>query len=165
MEGFAHAHHDDVSEGLFSFGREMGVEESHLGHHFSSGEVTLETHLPGSAEDAAHGAAGLAADAGSVAAPVSHEDGFDFLAVVEAEDKFTGAAIAAGDISDDSGLGRRAFGEPITDAGGEVIESDRVLIEKAVEFLGMDRLDSFITKGVFEMGKGEVVERVHAGRL
>jgi hypothetical protein len=27
----------------------------------------------------------------------------------------------------------------------------------------MDRLDSFIAKGVFEMGKGEVVERVHAG--
>lgn len=158
MEGFAHPHHDDVSEGLFPFAGEMGVEELNLRDHFSGGEVASEAHLSGGAEDAAHGTADLAADAGGGAAPVAHEDGLDFLAVGEAEEELAGLAIAAGNIPHDGGLDRLALVHPSLDGGDENAGN---LVDRAVDFLGMEGLDSRVTKGVFETGKGEVVERVH----
>ena len=53
----------------------------HLKDNLADAEVAKETHLPGGAKDAAHGAARLGADTEGTPLVVTHEDGFDGLAV------------------------------------------------------------------------------------
>ncbi len=105
VEGFAHAHEDDVADfegGVDGVEDAAGVED--LADDFAGVEVADEAHLAGGAEHAAHGAAGLGADADRVASFVSHEDGFDDLPIGEAEEEFAGESVVAVDFLDDVGL-------------------------------------------------------------
>ena len=85
VEWFAHAHHHQIAKagfGVHFMQHAFGVED--LGDDFSGAEVPHETHLTGCAEDAAHRAAGLGADADRVARVVTHQHRFDDLTVIEA---------------------------------------------------------------------------------
>lgn len=66
----------------------------HLGHNLAGVQMAHKAHLPGGAEDAAHGAAGLGADAGCETLPVGHDDRFDALAVGQAQQEFARAILA-----------------------------------------------------------------------
>jgi hypothetical protein len=72
-----------------------------LGDDFTRSEMADESHLPGGAEHAAHRAARLGAHTNRVAAFVTHEHGFDGLAVAHAQEKLAGQAVAAVDFIDD----------------------------------------------------------------
>ena len=54
-----------------------------LGDYLTGGQMTHEAHLACCAEDTAHGAAGLGADASSSATFKGHENCFDGLIVVQ----------------------------------------------------------------------------------
>lgn len=181
MHRLAHAHHDHVAE--FSVGkiaREDAADVEDLGDDFAGAEVADEAHLPGGAEDAAHGAAGLGADADGVATVVTHEDGFDGLAVAEFEEEFAGEAVAAADVFDDGGLIEEprfpfadVFFDPTLERRGE-IEGGEVEVafavngaEKGARVVGEDAggfqgRDGF---GVAEVVQGSGCRRVHADAM
>lgn len=118
MERLAHAHEDHVAEaagGIDGAKDAAGVED--LGDDFPGPQMADEAHLPGRAEDAAHRATGLGADADGVATVVAHQHGFDRLAVAEAKEKFAGQAVGAADFIDDvRGIEEIRF--PLADVGG-----------------------------------------------
>ncbi len=76
MQRFAHAHHDNIGDVVARL-RQFAGKIEHLRHDFAGGQIAEEAHLPGGAEDAAHGAAGLGADAEGAPLFVFHEHGFD----------------------------------------------------------------------------------------
>ena len=73
----------------------------HLGDDFAGRELARKTHLPGRAKSAAHGAAGLAADAGGDASGETHQDGLDSPAVGQRQQVFAGKAIGTVQFGDD----------------------------------------------------------------
>lgn len=120
VQGFAHTHEDDVAQAFATCLQEAVYEEG-LGDDFAGGEVTLEAHLAGGAEDAAHGAAGLGADAGGGAAFEFHEDGFDGFAIGEGEEEFAGEAVAAvGAGVDGEGVEYGRSGQSLGQIGAQV---------------------------------------------
>jgi hypothetical protein len=71
-----------------------------------------KAHLPGRAENAAHGAADLRADAGRVAIAVGHEHRFDPLPVLQAQEEFArtvGAPLFQDQLGPDRDGFRREF--------------------------------------------------------
>jgi hypothetical protein len=91
----AHAHHDDVADAC-CVRREPqpALEVEHLRDDLAGRQVALQAHLRGGAEGAAHGAAGLAADADGVAPVVAHQHRLDQLAIVQAKEGLGGVAVA-----------------------------------------------------------------------
>jgi hypothetical protein len=97
VEGLAHAHENDVAQApRLGRRRELAGDVHDLRHHLGGRQVPAVAHLPGGAEDAAHRAARLAADAGGGAALEAHEDGLDRLAVGEPEEELAGEAVGGG---------------------------------------------------------------------
>ena len=94
VERFAHAHEDDIAQAV-AFSGEDAPDVEHLGHDFARGEMAGEAHLPGGAEDAAHGAADLGGDAGGVPAGELHDDRFDGLTVRQSQQVFARQPVAA----------------------------------------------------------------------
>ena len=78
-------------------------------------QVTRETHLPRRAKHAAHRAPGLRAQAGREASRVGHENGFDGLAVVEAQEEFACQTVCARNI-----VGHRRKPQGKTRVGSDV---------------------------------------------
>ena len=84
VEWLAHSHEDEVAQPAVGVALpESAANVKDLCDDFAGSEVANEAHLARGAEYAAHGTAGLGADAGGEASVVAHEDGFDGLAVVE----------------------------------------------------------------------------------
>ena len=100
MQRLTHAHEHEVSQALTVLAQNAaGV--MHLSNDLTRAQVADKTHLAGGAKDAAHGAACLGADAGGVTAGVAHDDGLDFLAVMQLEEVFARESIAAGRLGGD----------------------------------------------------------------
>jgi hypothetical protein len=93
-----------------------------LGDDLGGGEVAGVTHLAGGAEDAAHGAADLGADAGGGAAAVAHEHGLDAVGVVQAKQVFAGEAVGGVRLLGGDGKIEVALGEhAVEEAGGHPV--------------------------------------------
>ena len=90
----AHAHEHDVGHRS-----RRAAEAQHLLDDLARLEIAGEAELAGDAEDAAHRAAGLRRDADRLAARPSsgrvHLDGFDLLAIVQAQQQLGGQAVDA----------------------------------------------------------------------
>ena len=71
------------------------ADMQHLSDDFAGGQMAHEAHLSCGAKDAAHGAAGLGADAGGGASFKGHEDGFDGLVILKMQQKFAREAVTA----------------------------------------------------------------------
>ena len=94
VQRFAHAHEDDVAQAFAGPG-EDARDMPDLRDHFPRGEMPAESALPGGAEHAALGAAGLRADAGGVPVALAHEHGLDGLTVREAQEVLSREAVGA----------------------------------------------------------------------
>ena len=146
-----------------------------LGDDFARSQVADETHLAGGAEDAAHGATGLGAEACGVAAGVAHEDGLDGLTVVEAEEVFAGLAVGAGGLGLDgregggeAGVRAELRADPAAKGREEIVARDEVdgavAVDGTPECAGMNGAKAGGDEFAFQGAETEVVDGAgHAG--
>ena len=85
------------------FGEVAQADE--LFEDLAGGQIAVDAVEPAGAEDTAHAAADLRADAGRVAVGFLNEDALDVVAVVQAEDEFVGAVGGGGVPRDRGGEG------------------------------------------------------------
>lgn len=113
-----------------------------------------------------------------MAAVVGHEDGLDFLSVVEAEEEFVGESVGGGDevdllgLVEELGLGG-VLGELLEPAleGREEVLAGRedllwgvgAVLEGAPEGFGVGGVDAVLGEFLGEFVEGEVVEGEHVG--
>lgn len=97
VEGFAHAHEDEIRDAPLLFIGDFLSDEDLL-EDFVCGEVSSEAERCGSAEGAAEFAADLRGDAEGQSVRRRDEDGFDDIAILEGEGDFVGAVF--GDMFD-----------------------------------------------------------------
>ncbi len=104
-ERLAHAHKDDVGNVTPFFAQPAG-EMQHLPSDLTRAQIAQEALLAGSAERAAHGAAGLGRDANSLATParvgrvILHQHRLDRVTVVEPQKQLARAAVGRSLLSD-----------------------------------------------------------------
>jgi len=127
VEGLAHAHQDDVAQARPVAGRRAlalaqdAVDMDGLGDDFAGRQVPAEAHLSRGAEDAAHGAAGLAADAGRDPAGKTHQDRFDDRAVFEGQEVFAGEPVGRMGLTGDRQGAQGGFRlQPVPDFGRQL---------------------------------------------
>ena len=138
--------------------------------------MTHESHLARRAEDTAHRAARLRAEAHGVTTLVGHQDRLDRLAVVEAEEEFLGESIAAGDFLYELqrvqrirlSLTHRPI-DPATQGWEKIAGTQvryRITMQRAPQHGGMVRIDAICREGFPEGGKVEVVQgKARKGRV
>jgi hypothetical protein len=128
-------------------------------------QVPDKSHLAGGAEDAAHGAPGLSAEAGGEAAGISHEHRLDFLAVAQAEKKLAGPPVGAGSIGNHFRLLQerlRVRVEPAPQRGLEwrfVQLRDQLLMKGVEKRVGMGSAHAVRQEFGLHPGKRQVMER------
>ena len=153
VEGFAHAHDDDVRQqagfGLRARPFAVAVAGGHeLADDLAGGEVADELLGAGVAEAAGEGAAHLGRDADGAAVVVGDVDGLDLLAVAHAEEPLAGgvgAGLLGGDLGaadgeafrqlrlhglGDGGHGREVAGALVVDPVPELLRAEGLLADR-----------------------------------
>ena len=172
VEGFAHSHQHQIPEPRQALGSQGSLAVHELGHNFTWAEMPHKSHLPGGAENAAHRASGLGADAGGEATGVAHDDGFDALPVVEFQKEFAGLSIAAVQVGFDGGvigkktlLGGQIFLGPALQRRremGALGEIDlQVSVHGSPESSCVRVIDSIRDQHLFQGLEREVVQRLN----
>ena len=169
VQRFAHSHHDEVSHAFPRMGLledAAGVQD--LGDDFAGPQVAHEAHLTGGAKYAAHGAAGLGADANGVPTVVSHQDGLDSLTVLQAKQELAGAAVRTADFIDDFGVIEKirfALADVLGDPALERREKiERLEVEFSFELdgapqsLGVVVDDAVRGQNTGKLGESEIVQ-------
>ena len=111
VQRLPHSHEHDVAEALGLPGREENARRAdHLRDDLAGGQLAAEPHLAGGAEDAAHRAARLAADARGRPAREAHEHGLDPRAVGELQEELAREAVARGRLQADGKVSNAGLG-------------------------------------------------------
>lgn len=122
VEGFAHAHENDVAQ-VFASACEIATNVEDLGDNFASLKMAAEAHLPGGAKHTSHGTSRLRTHTGGKATLKGHGNRLNGVSAIRTfgmggEEKLSGMAIAAVDagmfdeFGHDGGAGERFYDAP-----------------------------------------------------
>ncbi len=149
QQRFAHAHENDIGYRLMLFLQEP-AEKQNLINDFRAGQIALEADFSSGAELAAQRTAGLGGNAdGAALVSVLHQDGFDFSAVRQGEERFVGAAVMVlKNLASDCQrtvlmqFGLEFLGEigGLLPVAGQILENDLFYLLQAVSRLALEQL-------------------------
>ena len=153
VQGFAHAHEDDVERGLEQV--QHPRQDADLSGNFSGGQIADDAHLPGEAEGAPHRAPDLRRDAERLLRRIGDVDRLDQPPIGEPEQELGGAVgrhvVPRHDRCGDGGALRERRPQRPREVGhgGEV--RDAATMNPAVDLARMERCHALTGEGSFEL--------------